>query len=238
MAGAQRGDADDARRVPRTLQRAATTANTMTTREVAAMHLYPRATFNGTLTPATEARLRTHIADIVARERCRLELTDGVKLPGAAVSSTVCHRLGLDLCIARASLVTLYLRGMAPLLFLRAGQPNESRPVAAAPGGASRTEHRASKSRRAAIAWLANLARLRFALTTTDSAHARRAAERIEAACAEGDIPPSPLAFGEAEIAAAMRLGSARSEMTDIETCLARLAEAAGDTPLSPGWRR
>ena len=201
------------------------------------MHPYPRASFNGALTPSSEARLRTHLASLVKRDAPRLEFRDGIRLPGAAMSSTACHRLGLDLCIARASLVTLYLRGMDPLVF-HAGQPNASRPVAAPLQSANKAERYAGKPRRAAIAWLANLARLRFTLTTTDSAHACRAAERIEAACLAGDILPSPLAFGDAEIAAAMRLGNTRSEMADVETCLAHLAEAAGEAPLSPGWRR
>lgn len=188
--------------------------------------------FHGTLTPETAARLSDCLKDAGAYGDPTASTAPRSVVRTEHIPTAACHRLGLDVCLSatgpRMALRhhTLHLRGMDPIKFLATSQTSSGAVL----------RHPQDPARADAIAWLASIARLRFQLTVAPSAHERRAAARAQAVRDAGTIAVSPLAFGDREIAAAMRVPRADRNGADFKCAVALLHTAAAPETLSPGW--
>ena len=205
---------------------------------------------NGSLAPSAETRLHAHLDAASKRSTNHRLLPLDIKIPvrTETFSPSECHRLGMDVCLQTRHRVfgdaasarihhTLHLRGMPVIRFFEgptdgAVEPDAPETHPDRPGDVP------PRNRQEAIALLANLARIRFHVTTARSAHDCLARDRAQAARDAGRIDPSPLAFGEREIQAAMRIPYHARRPATFDECIRLLHIHAAPETLSPAWGR
>lgn len=191
--------------------------------------------FNGVLGPSAEARLREHLAEATTLSSYRFAVhsfASATPVRSEAFSPALCNSLGLDVWLRARSDYALFVRGMPEIRIVREGRLSPE-PLVRSP---DRKIRESPLEQHEAISWLVNLALERFTLIQPQSAHDRRAADRAQAARDAGDTPPSPLAFGELEIRAAMRVPYHERRNADFDRSVDLLHIFAAPETLSEGW--